>query len=201
MTYNYLLDNFVSIPTDDDTRIFIYDKNGDFKYSIITDISHFFVKNNCVIIKMTNKNDISLSFESRAVAQQALDKLELIRKSLMTQSGDFIGTGHVTFNTLNFQMDANTTTADGDLATSISVLQAPKSRIKVILNAGGQVYAGFPDGLNIACYFTSPTDAGDPALARQNDGDVQQGDLLYWIGSVVGYQLDVTDRIDYEYLI
>jgi len=198
MTYNYNLDNFVTI---NNARILIYDKYGNFTYSIIPDISHFFVKNNCLVIKMTNKNDIMLSFESRAVAQSALDKLELIRKSLLINSGEFIGTGCVTFNTLNFQMAANTTTADGDLATNTAVIQTPKSRVRVYLNAGGQVYAGIPDGLNIGCYFTSATDNGDITKARANDGDVQKGDKLYWIGSVSGYQLDVTDRIDLEYLV
>jgi len=83
MTFNYKLDNFISIPTGDDKRLIIVDKNNNFKYSIITDISHWFVKNNCVVIKMTNKNDIMLSFESREIAQSALDKLESIRKLLL----------------------------------------------------------------------------------------------------------------------
>ena len=150
---------------------------------------------------MTNKNDIILTFETRAIAQQALERLEAIRKLYLSQEGDFTGNGYVTFNTMNFQMAANTTSVDGDLATNTAVLQVPKSRVRVYLNAGGQVYAGIPDGSNIGCYFTSAADNGNISKARANDGDVQKGDKLYWIGSVSGYQLDVTDRIDLEYLV
>lgn len=83
MTYEYKLDNFITTPNGDDTRIIILDKNSNFRYSIITDLSHWFVKNNCVIIKITNKNDIMLSFESREIAYLALDKLDEIRKKLI----------------------------------------------------------------------------------------------------------------------
>ena len=203
MTYNYSLENFVTIPNSEETRIIIQDKDSNFKYSVIVDLSHWFIKNNCVVIKITNKNDIMLSFESRAVAQQALDKLETIRKILLSKSGKLVGgDDRPTFNTLNIQMMARTTGNRGDLATDDVVLQKPRSRVKVIINAGGVVYAGFPSGsTTIGCYFTSPTDNGDESKARINDGDVQLGDKLYWIGDNTGFELDVTDRIDYEYFI
>jgi hypothetical protein len=143
-----------------------------------------------------------LSFDSRETAQLALDKLETIRKMLLDQTGQS-NFDRPTFNTLNIQMMANFTSNDGDLATNDPVFQKPKSRIKVSINAGTLVYCGKPslNPTTFGCYFTSPTDNGNPTLARINDGDVQKGDLLYWLGSVSGYQLDVTDRIDYEYLI
>ena len=203
MTYNYKLDNFVSIPNGDDARLIIIDKDGNFKYSIIVDLSHWFVKNNCVVIKMTNKNDIMLSFDSRETAQLALDKLETIRKMLLDQTGQLVVNDRPTFNTLNIQMMANVTSTNGDLATNVDVLQKPKSRVKVTVNAGTLVYCGKPslNPLTYGCYFTSVTDNGDPTLARVNDGDVQKGDLLYWLGDVCGFQLDETDRIDLEYFI
>lgn len=83
MTYEYKLDNFITTPNSDDNRIIILDKNSNFRYSIITDLSHWFVKNNCVVVKITNKNDIMLSFESREVAYLALDKLNDVRKQLI----------------------------------------------------------------------------------------------------------------------
>lgn len=205
MTYNYKLDNFVSIPNGDDKRIIIIDKDGNFRYSIIVDLSHWFVKNNCVVIKITNKNDIMLSFDSRQTAQSALDKLETIRKMLLTQTGAIVKDERPTFNTENIQMMAQVATVRGDLATTNPVTQQPKSRIKVTINAGTYVYCGRPDmdpdGFTFGCYFTSAVAAGDENQARVNDGDVQIGDLLYWIPQNAGFDLDTTDRIDYEYLI
>lgn len=204
MTYNYNLDNFVSIPTGDDTRIMIIDKDGNFRYSIIVDLSHWFVKNNCVVIKMTNKNDIMLSFDSRETAQLALDKLETIRKMLLSQTGELVERERPTLNTLNIQMIANITSGYGSLATVTPVLQKPKSRVKVYINGGGMVYCGKPDqdpdGNTFGCYFTSVLANGDDTQARVNDGDVQIDDLLYWTGRS-GFNLDVTDRIDLEYFI
>lgn len=83
MTYNYKLDNFLSTPTSDDWRMMVLDKNGDYVDTLTTDLSHYFVSNNCLVIKITNKNDLILSFESKAVAQQALQKLDEYRKILL----------------------------------------------------------------------------------------------------------------------
>ena len=83
MTYNYKVENFLSTPTRDDWRIFVIDKNNNYVDSLTTDLSHYFVSNNCLIIKITNKNDLMLSFESKEVAQQALQKLDDYRKILL----------------------------------------------------------------------------------------------------------------------
>ena len=227
MTYNYNLDNFVSNPVAGDTRLMIFDKNGNFTNSIIPDISHFFVKNNCLVIKMTNENDIILSFESRAVAQQALEKLDAIRMSLLVLSGEFDRNSRPTLNTMNRYMRVNRVIDHNcQLVECGPVAQIPKSLVKVLVNQGGFVYCGktiftvggdpftwplstgttltffIPNG----CYFTSPADTGNPYQARVNDGDVQIGDLLYWIVDWNGngepnYPLDVTDTLDFEYLI
>ena len=87
MTYQYNLDNFLSKPINGDQRLIIKDKNNNFVDSLTTDISHYFVKNNCLVIKITNKNDLILSFESRSVAQQALEKFDSYRKSLLISTG------------------------------------------------------------------------------------------------------------------
>jgi hypothetical protein len=80
MEFDYKLDNFVGVPNED-KRIIIYDKIGSFKYSINpVNISHTYVKNNCLIIKIFNKNDISLTFESLEIARLALIKLDDTRK-------------------------------------------------------------------------------------------------------------------------
>lgn len=84
MTYEYSLDNFLSTPASGDQRLFIYNRYNEYVASITSDISHYFVRNNCLIIKITNKNDLILSFESRDIAQLALEKLSLHRKSLIS---------------------------------------------------------------------------------------------------------------------
>jgi len=202
MTYEYKLDNFLSKPLNDDTRLFINNKNNIYVDSITTDISHYFVKNNCLIIKITNKNDLILSFESKTVAQQALAKLSEYRKIILEVNGNATRTNFPTFNTLNRNMLCLDTTPgiDNQLALSEVIIQKPRSRIEVILNGSTHISCGIPDGVHIGCYFTSAIDAGDPAKARVNDGDVQIGDQLYWIGSVARIDINSTDFIDFDYL-
>jgi hypothetical protein len=201
MTYNYNLENFLITPFGTDKRLFIYDKNNVFVDSIITDISHYFVKNNCLVIKITNKNDLILSFESREVAKLALEKLDLYRKNLMVTNDFILRPNRPTFNTMNRNMLANITVTDGDLALNTVVQQQPTSRVEVIVRGSSHISCGYPDGSNIGCYFTSVTDAGDPTKARINDGDVMLGDQLYWIGSIANFNLDDTDYLDFDFLI
>jgi hypothetical protein len=203
MTYEYNLDNFIAVPTTSDQRLFIYNKNNEFVDSIIVDLSHYFVKNNCLVIKITNKNDLMLSFESRTIAQLALEKLDRFRKSIMTLSGELVKPERPTLNTTNLNMWACDIIpgVDFQLISGATVSQVPKSRIEVIVNGSSHVPCGYPDGLYIGCYFTSVEDNGDPLKARVNDGDVQLGDNLYWIGSVAGFDLDSTDMLDYNYLV
>lgn len=203
MLYNYKLDNFLMVPINGDQRLFIIDKDNNFVDSIITDISHYFVKNNCLVIKITNKNDLLLSFESRIVAQQALEKLDIFRKNLMTAKGNIVKPDRPTFNTLNRNMMCRDIVpgVDYQLATTTPIQQVPKSRVEVIVNGSSHISCGIPGGNGIGCYFTSVADAGDPTKARVNDGDVQLGDQLYWIGSVAGFDVDSTDYLDFDYLM
>lgn len=212
MTYNYNLENFLIKPINGDKRLIIYDKNGTFVDSIITDLSHFFVKNNCLVIKITNKNDIILSFESRTVAQQALAKLELYRKELMTLTGEMTKNERPTINTLNRNMMCLDCSFDGDpwttpeLVTTTQIIQKPRSRVQVIINGSSHIECGKPttplSGNIYGCYFTSVADAGDPDKARVNDGDVELGDQLYWVGYTANFALENgSDYVDLEFLI
>lgn len=203
MTYNYKLENFLSKPINGDQRLIINDKNNNYVDSITTDISHYFVQNNCLVIKITNKNDLLLSFESRTVAQQALEKLNNYRNALLT-ANNYINRQIVpTFNTLNRNMMCIdiTPNVDNQLATGTPILQKPLSRVEVIVNGSSHISCGVPDGISIGCYFTTVADGGDPTKARVNDGDVQLGDQLYWIGSVAGFDVDSTDYLDFDYLM
>jgi hypothetical protein len=211
MTYEYKLDNFLAKPINGDKRLIISDKNGNFVDSIITDISHFFVKNNCLVIKITNKNDLILSFESTTVAQQALEKLDLYRKTLLITNSNLTRTNVPTLNTLNRNMLGNSGTTIGAdpwsnpvLATFTPVMQQPLSRVDVIIRGTTHVECGKPisplSANPYGCYFTSPSEAGNPDYARVNDGDVQIGDLLYWVSYTANFDLDDTDWIDLSYL-
>jgi hypothetical protein len=83
MTYNYKVENFLSVPTSDDLSIIVLDKDNNYVDSLTPDMSHYFVSNNCLVIKITNKNDLILSFESKLIAQQALEKLNTFRKEVL----------------------------------------------------------------------------------------------------------------------
>ena len=93
-------------------------------------------------------------------------------------------------------MSAQTTTTDNQLACSISLLSVPipKSYVSVYVN-GIQVNVG--NGVKTEdCYFSF--DGGTTAKLWVNIG---LGDLLYWNGSIAGYQLSsITDKISFVYL-
>lgn len=201
MTFDYKLENFISKPSNGDQRLVINDKNDEFISSITPDISHYFVKNNCLIIKITNKNDLILSFENRFIAQQALEKLDYYKKIILSFNGEYSRSINPTFNILNRNMPCKTTTQDYELATDVVVQQKPLSRIDVIYNGLIHVYCGYPGELNVGCYFISPDDKDDITKSRRNDGDVEIGDQLYWIGSVAGFELSDTNQIDLNYLM
>ena len=149
MTYKYNLDNFLAKPINGDQRLIINDKNNNYVDSIITDLSHYFVKNNCLVIKITNKNDLILSFESASVAQQALEKLDSYRKSLMMTNSNLNRTNIPTFNTLNRNMVCLDIipNVDDQLVLVTGVEQIPRSRIEVIVNGSTHVSCGFPLGI------------------------------------------------------
>lgn len=79
MSYNYKSTNFLSSPTPDDKRMKIYDKNRNLRYSIEPDLSYFYISSNCIIIKITNKNDIILTFANEPDAILAMEKLKIVK--------------------------------------------------------------------------------------------------------------------------
>lgn len=96
--------------------------------------------------------------------------------------------------TQNKNMSANTTTADGQLATNTTVATTPAGDgyVEIMLN-GVKVTLG--DGVKTQeTYFSA--DGGTTARAIAN---IAAGDGLYWNGSVAGYQLATTDKIDFCY--
>jgi phage-related tail fiber protein len=96
--------------------------------------------------------------------------------------------------TQNKNMTASVTSADFSLACAASIALTPANGgyVMVMVN-GNQETLG--DGVKTrSCYFSA--DSGTTAKAIAS---IVAGDLLYWVGSVAGYQLDATDIIDFNY--
>lgn len=100
----------------------------------------------------------------------------------------------------NKQMAASTTVSDGDLACATAVATTPATPSAAGGYVGVQVNGVnhlVGDGTKVAvdCYFSA--DGGATARALQA---VVAGDLLYWNGSVAGFQLAAaTDTVSFFY--
>jgi len=207
MRFDYKSSNFISTPATGDKRIRIYDKNKNLRFSIEPELSYFYVNNNCVVIKVTNKNDITLSFETKRDALLAISKLIDVKRFFVnTVSSNILG---YIYSSLNLNMPASATTANGDLACDYPVLDTPRSHIRVKVN-GVEYNAASPStDLNAECFFAPGGLSGTAAAAaaRQKGGE-QKGDYLYWIGEYwgdynvvgAGFQLTTNDDIDFIFL-
>lgn len=99
-----------------------------------------------------------------------------------------------TNSTSNKTMTASATVADGDAAVLTPLTDQPVSGsgVSVVVN-GIKVPAG--NTADDVCYF-SPD-----GIYHRAFGNERQGDVLYWIGSLANFQLDVADTVDYNYII
>ena len=95
---------------------------------------------------------------------------------------------------LNKAMVALVTSGDGAKACATPVAAAPVGFVAVSVN--GVLYAPGPSS-SAPCYFAAPAVPGIPRAA----GSVLAGDLLYWRGSVAGFELAPSDVIDLYYNI
>lgn len=95
---------------------------------------------------------------------------------------------------LNKSMPASTTTLDDQLACATPVAALPVGWVGVEVNGVGYDPG---DGTNVGvpCYFS-----GDGGTTPRAQDAIQVGDLLYWVGSVAGFQLNATtDVVDFIY--
>lgn len=100
--------------------------------------------------------------------------------------------GHPT--NLNKNMTASVTAADGVVACATPITATPASASYVQVAVNGLIqHLGDGDKLH-DCYFSA--DAGVTAKALTA---IVATDLLYWVGSIAGFQLAVTDKIDFFY--
>lgn len=108
-------------------------------------------------------------------------------------------TGFPTPDRNNKAMTASVTVADGDVACATTIAQTPSSSstnggyIGVNVNGAAQ-FVGDGTKASVDCYFSG--DGGTTARALRA---VVTGDLLYWNGSIAGFQLAVTDKVSFLY--
>lgn len=108
---------------------------------------------------------------------------------------DFLPAGTSTNPTVNNKdMVASVTTADNQIgcATAVSGTPANDSYLKVEINGEGTPVG---DGVKTKhCYFSA--DSGTTAKAIAN---IANGDIMYWVGSLAGYELAATDKVSFHF--
>jgi hypothetical protein len=106
-----------------------------------------------------------------------------------------IGDGGIAYETLlNKDMTASATSADFDQACPIAITATPAGDgyVEVVVNGAAQ---NLGDAVRTRdCYFSG--DGGSTARAITA---INAGDVLYWVGSVAGFQLQVSDSISFNY--
>jgi hypothetical protein len=90
-------------------------------------------------------------------------------------------------------MSPQTTTGDG-VATGLTITHTPFLGSKVEVRVNG-LDANLGDSTNYqtkSCYFSN-------GFVVRDFEDIVAGDELYWNGTLVGFNLDATDDIDFVY--
>lgn len=202
MLVNYTLDTFLSIPSDTDVKIRIYNYKGELKYVIEPNLSFFYTKNNLVIIKLEDKNEILLDFSSKLEAVKAIEKINGVKLFFTNKQNTNQETNQVLkYSKSNLNMIANITTSNGSPAlttgiTLYSIQDEPKidTFIEVFINGVKMIVGGKTSPYD--CYFSN-----DGGITAKQLGSERKGDYLYWNGTVAGFELDHSDKIDFIYLI
>lgn len=106
----------------------------------------------------------------------------------------------------NKNMPCNITTVDGDEAISFPITYTPSegSYVEILLN-GVQVKiensATIGSAVTSPCYFSNDGGTTHSLRTVRNIKDIKAGDKLYWMKSNAGYDLDSSDRMDWNYVI
>jgi hypothetical protein len=96
--------------------------------------------------------------------------------------------------TSNKNMAASLTAVDGAVACATALAATPSggSYVEVQINGATQ---SLGNGVKTdSCYFS-----GDGGTTARAYSAIQASDLLYWVGSVAGFQLATTDRVNFNY--
>ena len=186
----YELNSFLSNPLPSDTRLKIYDKNKQLRYTIDPIISFFHKTAHIVIIEIEKSNNIMLDFSTSAEATLALAKLNDAMQLLLKP----VPLGYSIMSPYNINMTAKVTVNDGDLACDTGIMFSPLTNSYVSVYVNGQQVSVGGKVAPYDCYLSVD------GISVRVRGDERTGDKLYWNGSVAKYNLDITDKIDFVYL-
>lgn len=97
--------------------------------------------------------------------------------------------------TTNKNLSASATTTDGDAATATTVSNANAMAGYFGVRVNG-VHYNVGDGtkINVDCFVS-----GDAGVTARAMSAIVAGDTLRWNGSIAGFQLATTDKIDFVY--
>jgi hypothetical protein len=106
-----------------------------------------------------------------------------------------LGGGSVFHTNKDKDLAALATALDGDQATSgaLSATPAGGGYVQVFVN-GKRVNVADGSATPGDCYFSNDGGTTPRPLAS-----IAAGDTLHWVGSVGGYELETTDRVDLDY--
>jgi len=86
-----------------------------------------------------------------------------------------------------------TTSLTGDPAVSIGITSTPENYVKVFVN---DLLVVLGNGIKTKdCYFSN-----DLGVTSKSLGSIESGDILYWNGTVAGYEIITGDTISYIYI-
>jgi hypothetical protein len=94
----------------------------------------------------------------------------------------------------NKAMTASVTTVDGQSACATPITSTPAggSYVRVAVNG---LHQNLGDAVKTTdCYFSADTGTTARAISA-----IVATDVLYWNGSIAGFQLAATDKIDFDY--
>lgn len=99
-------------------------------------------------------------------------------------------------------LTALNTTADGDPASLSGITNTPVDGCYVEVKVNGVEYEVGNGVTTKTCYFASPASPTVPKgfSTSHPNGQVSAGDLLYWNGSIIGFELKAGSRISLTYL-
>ena len=154
--YNYDINNFILKPSPDDHFIKIFDKYGKNTFTI-NFLSYFFYKNNLVVIKMDNQEDLFLSFKDNITAVNALELLNSAKKIITENNEDY--NTYATLIQLNEGLSVNLS-ASTELFAPIIHYHSLTASTDVHLSAitNGQVLV-YNNGIFVNSAFTFDTSA------------------------------------------
>lgn len=94
----------------------------------------------------------------------------------------------------NKDMAASLTATDYALACATTIAVAPAGGSYVDVQINGVSESLGNGARDKSCYFS-----GDSGATARSWANIIAGDQLYWVGSIAGYELATTDRINFNY--